>query len=198
MTENELSRAVIGCAMEVHTKLGSGLLEKTYQQCLIHDLRKEGFKIESEKSISIRYGDLEIKDAYRVDILVNDTLVVELKSVEEFSENHYAQVLTYLKLGGYKLGLLLNFKEKSLKNGIRRIVNGLNPMLIFYFGETNSTFGLLLPPLAPFAGTYVYFASGNTLSIIESMLKSNRSLLPDSTPVLAPFARTLLLFASKI
>ncbi len=115
MTENELSRIVIGYAIDVHTKLGSGLLEKAYQQCLIHDLRKEGFKIESEKSISIKYDDLEIKDAYRIDILVNDKLVVELKSVEEFSENHAAQVLTYLKLGGYKLGLLLNFREKVLK-----------------------------------------------------------------------------------
>ncbi|MCE3296667.1 MAG: hypothetical protein K0R65_2381 [Crocinitomicaceae bacterium] len=125
MTENELSRVIIGYAIDLHTKLGPGLLEKTYQQCLIHDLRKEGFKIEFEKSISIKYNDLEIKDAYRIDILVNDKLVIELKSVESFSENHYAQVLTYLKLGGYKLGLLFNFKEKSLKNGIKRVANGL-------------------------------------------------------------------------
>ena len=125
MTENELSRVIIGRAIDIHTKLGPGLLEKAYQQCLIHELRKEGFKIESEKRISIIYDDLEIPDAYRIDILVNNKLVVELKSIDEISDNHCAQVLTYLRLGGYKLGLLLNFKEKVLKKGIKRIANGL-------------------------------------------------------------------------
>lgn len=125
MTENELSKLVIGYAITIHSTLGSGLLEKAYQECLIYELRKGGFKVEFEKAISINYGDLEVQNAYRIDLLVNDKLVIELKSIDGFTDNHYAQVLTYLKLGNYKLGLLINFKEKLLKNGIKRVVNGL-------------------------------------------------------------------------
>lgn len=125
MNENELSKIVIGYAMEIHSALGSGLLEKAYQECLVHELRKEGLKVEKEKAISIIYGDLEIKNAYRIDLLIEDKLVIELKSTDYIIENHQAQVLTYLKLGKYKLGVILNFKEKMLKNGIKRIVNGL-------------------------------------------------------------------------
>lgn len=125
MTENELSSIVIGFAIKIHSTLGSGLLEKAYQECLIYELKNEGFNVEVEKTISIKYNDLEIQNAYRIDILVNDKLVIELKSIDSLTDNHYAQVLTYLKLGNYKLGLLLNFKEKLLKNGIKRVVNGL-------------------------------------------------------------------------
>lgn len=89
-----------------------------------HKLKKEGLLVEREKSIPIKYDDLTISNAYFIDILVENKLVLELKSVEQLTENHFAQTLTYLKLGNYKLGLLINFKESLLKNGIRRVING--------------------------------------------------------------------------
>lgn len=124
MTENELSRIIIGHAIDIHSSLGSGLLEHVYHECLFHKLRKEGLQVEKEKSIPIKYDDLTISNAYFIDILVENKLVLELKSVEQLTENHFAQTLTYLKLGNYKLGLLINFKESLLKNGIRRVING--------------------------------------------------------------------------
>ena len=125
MTENELSKIIIGIAMEVHTALGPGLLENVYKECLYYKIKEYGFKVEKEKTIPITFEEVKFEIGYRIDLLVEDKLVLELKSVEEISNLHIAQTLTYLKLGNYKLGLLLNFNSILLKNGIKRIVNNL-------------------------------------------------------------------------
>ena len=123
MTENEIATIVIGCAIEVHRHLGPGLLESAYQECLLYELKNKGLKVESEVPMPIIYKELSINHGYRMDILVEDKLVVELKTVECFTDVHLAQTLTYLRLGKYKLGLLINFKVTSLKQGIRRVIN---------------------------------------------------------------------------
>ena len=125
MTENELSKIIIGIAMEVHTALGPGLLENVYKECLYYKIKEYGFKVEKEKAIPITFEEVKFEIGYRIDLLVEDKLVLELKSVEDISNLHIAQTLTYLKLGNYKLGLLLNFNSILLKNGIKRIVNNL-------------------------------------------------------------------------
>ena len=123
MTENEIATIVIGCAIEVHRHLGPGLLESAYQECLLYELKNKGLKVESEVPMPIIYKELSINHGYRMDILVEDKLVIELKTVECFTDVHLAQTLTYLRLGKYKLGLLINFKVTSLKQGIRRVIN---------------------------------------------------------------------------
>lgn len=125
MTENELSKIIIGIAMEVHTALGPGLLENVYKECLYYKIKEYGFKVEKEKAIPITFEEVKFEIGYRIDLLVEDKLVLELKSVEDISNLHIAQTLTYLKLGNYKLGFLLNFNSILLKNGIKRIVNNL-------------------------------------------------------------------------
>ena len=123
MTENELSTIIIGCAIEVHRRLGAGLLERAYQECLMYELKLNGLKVKKEVLLPITYKDLKIDNGYRIDLLVEDKVVVELKTVEELHNAHFAQVLTYLKFGNYKLGLIFNFNEAILKNGIKRIIN---------------------------------------------------------------------------
>lgn len=123
MVENELSKIVIGCAIEVHRQLGPGLLESAYQECLYYELCNQGLSIEKEKPMPIVYKDIKLDHGYRIDLLVENKLVIELKTVECFTDVHIAQVLTYLNLGGYKLGLLINFHTTLLKNGIKRIIN---------------------------------------------------------------------------
>jgi len=123
MTENELSTIIIGCAIEVHRRLGAGLLERAYQECLMYELKLNGLKVEKEVLLPITYKDLKIDNGYRIDLLVEDKVVVELKTVEEIHNAHFAQTLTYLKFGNYKLGLIFNFNEAILKNGIKRIIN---------------------------------------------------------------------------
>ena len=125
MTENEISNKVIGIAIEVHNALGPGLLENVYKECLYHKIKQAGFKVEKEKSIPLIFEDVKLECGYRIDLLVEEKLVIELKSVETLSELHFAQTLTYLKLGNYKLGLLLNFNTVLLKEGIRRVENKL-------------------------------------------------------------------------
>ena len=125
MTENELATEVIGCAIKVHRALGPGLLENAYQQCLTHELREFGFKVEPEKPMPLVYDEVEMDCGYRVDFLVEDKLIIELKAVEKLTDVHLAQTLTYLKLSNCKLGLLINFNVSVLKNGIKRVVNGL-------------------------------------------------------------------------
>ncbi|RYM34950.1 GxxExxY protein [Brumimicrobium glaciale] len=125
MKENEISSVIIGCAIEVHNKLGPGLLESAYQKCLIYELEKIGFLVEQELKMPIVYKDLTLNHGYRIDLLVEKKIVIELKSVDAIIDIHEAQLMTYLKLGNYKLGLILNFKTKLLKHGIRRMVNGL-------------------------------------------------------------------------
>lgn len=125
MTENEISRLIIGYAIEVHKYLGPGLLESAYQECLYYELKKAKLKVEKEVAQPIIYKEIKLDHGYRIDLLVEDKVVVELKTVEALTDVHEAQVLTYLKLGDYKLGLLLNFNVTLLKNGLRRYVNGL-------------------------------------------------------------------------
>lgn len=123
MIENSLSKIIIGAAIEVHNKLGPGLLENTYKECLFHVLQKDGFKVEKEKPIPVYFDNVKINLGYRVDLLVEDKVVIELKSVEYLNDIHFSQILTYLRLGNFKLGLLINFNETKLKNGIRRVIN---------------------------------------------------------------------------
>lgn len=125
MTENELSKEVIGIAIHVHSKLGTGLLESAYQECLFYKLKEEGFIVEKEKSMPLVFEGIKLDCGYRIDLLIENKLVIELKSVEYLNEVHLAQTLTYLKLGNFKLGLLINFNVALLKNGIKRVVNNL-------------------------------------------------------------------------
>jgi len=123
MKENELSKMIIGCAIEVHKQLGPGLLESAYQECMFYELKQIGLKVQKEKPMPIVYKEVKLDHGYRIDLLVEEKVVIEIKTVDAFNEVHTAQVLTYLKLGNYKLGLLLNFQTTMLKNGIKRIIN---------------------------------------------------------------------------
>jgi GxxExxY protein len=125
MTENELSKIIIGCAIAVHKQLGPGLLESAYQECLYYELKINGLKVAKEKAMPIVYKEVKLDHGYRIDLLVENKVVIEIKTVEYLNDIHKAQTLTYLRLGGYKLGLLLNFQELVLKKGIKRIVNNL-------------------------------------------------------------------------
>ena len=120
---NDLNEKVIGSAIRVHRELGPGLLESAYQECLNYLLLKDGLFVEKEKPIPVVFEDVKLDCGYRIDLLVEKKLVLELKAIDKFSPVHHAQVLTYLKLGGYKLGLLLNFNVPVMKQGIRRIIN---------------------------------------------------------------------------
>jgi GxxExxY protein len=121
--ENDIATKVIGCAIEVHRMLGPGLLESAYQKCLFYELTSAGLYIEQEKPLPIIYKEVKLDHGYRLDMLVENKVVVELKTIEGFTDVHTAQVLTYLKLGNYKLGLLINFHNVLLKQGIKRIIN---------------------------------------------------------------------------
>ncbi len=121
--ENRITKTVIGAAIEVHKSLGPGLLESAYQECLGYEITTRGLRVKKEVSLPIIYKEVELDHGYRIDLLIEDSVVVELKTVESLNDVHMAQVLTYLKLGGYKLGLLINFHTTLLKNGIRRFIN---------------------------------------------------------------------------
>jgi GxxExxY protein len=123
MVENEISSKIIRHAIEVHRLLGPGLLESAYKECLYYDLVKDGFHVEREKPMPIIYKEIKLDHGYRMDLLVENRVVVEIKTVEAFTDVHAAQLLTYLKLGNYKLGLLINFNTSLLKNGIKRMIN---------------------------------------------------------------------------
>ena len=120
--ENEISRMVLQCAFKVHTKLGSGLLERVYRECLTYELKKEGLIVEQEKPFPVYYEEVKMECGYRVDLFINNKVVVELKVVDEFTIEHIAQCLTYMRLSESRLGLLLNFYKKSMKDGIKRLV----------------------------------------------------------------------------
>jgi GxxExxY protein len=124
--ENQLSRIILDAAFKVHTKTGPGLLETVYEVLLTHELRKQGLKVQRQVPVRIQYDELVFDEGFRADLLVEDKVMVELKSVEKLIPVHSKQVLTQLKLSGCKLGLLINFGEIHLKNGIERIVNGLS------------------------------------------------------------------------
>ncbi|MEP6806772.1 MAG: GxxExxY protein [Flavobacterium sp.] len=125
MTENEISNIIIGLAIDIHKVLGPGLLENAYQECLFYKIKQRGLSVEKEKTIPLIFEQVKLDCGYRIDILVENKLIIEIKSVESLTVKHLAQTLTYLKLGKYKLGLLINFSEVLLKNGIRRVVNEL-------------------------------------------------------------------------
>jgi len=119
---NQLSQQILKYAFKVHTELGPGLLESSYKECLYYLLNKNGLYTEKEKPMPLLFEDIKMEIGYRVDLLVDHRIIVEVKAVESFSLIHTAQVLTYLKLSGCKLGLLLNFQTAHLKNGIKRLV----------------------------------------------------------------------------
>ena len=125
MTENEISSKVIGAAIEVHASLGPGLLESAYQECLYYKIGQTGLQVMKEQPMPLVFEGVKLACGYRVDLLVENKLVVEIKSVEALNDIHLAQTLTYLKLGDYKLGLLINFNVSLLRNGIKRIINGI-------------------------------------------------------------------------
>ena len=123
MELNDLTEKIIGCAIKVHRVLGPGLLESAYEVCLVHELRKAGLKAERQVALPVIYEGLRLDADYFIDILVEDKVVIELKSVENILPIHEAQLLTYLKLANKKLGLLINFNVTLLKNGIKRRIN---------------------------------------------------------------------------
>lgn len=120
---NKITENIIGAAIEVHRTLGPGLLESAYQKCLYHELLGLGYSVKKEIPQPIIYKDIKLDHGYRIDLLVENKIVIELKTVEKFTDVHSAQILTYMKLGNYPLGLLLNFHTKLLKNGIKRFIN---------------------------------------------------------------------------
>jgi len=122
MKFDDLSNRVIGCAIEVHRHLGPGLLESTYEQCLAHELSRSGIAFQLQHPQPVTYKDIRLDCGYRIDVLVEEQLIVELKSVEEIKGIHEAQLLTYMKLAGVKVGLLINFNNTRLKDGIKRFV----------------------------------------------------------------------------
>jgi len=125
MNENVITSKVIGAAIEVHKILGPGLLESAYHDCLKHELMSAGLEYESESPITLNYKGLVIGEAYRLDLLVENKVIIELKTVSKLSDIHKIQLLTYLRLTNKKLGLLINFNEILLKHGIKRIANNL-------------------------------------------------------------------------
>ena len=123
LRENDITGLILKCAYKVHTALGPGLLESVYAECLFYEIRKFGLFVEKQKVLPIVYETITLEAGYRIDILVENKVIIELKSVEALNEVHFSQTLTYLRLSKCKVGLLINFNVASLKDGIRRIVN---------------------------------------------------------------------------
>jgi GxxExxY protein len=122
MLFENLTKIIIGCAIDVHKELGLGLLESAYEECLYYELIKSGLKIERQKAIPIIYKDIKLDCGYRADLIVDEKVLIELKTVEAFNPVHEAQILTYLKFAEKKLGLLMNFNVLRLKDGIKRYI----------------------------------------------------------------------------
>lgn len=122
--ENILAKEVIGSAIKVHKQLGPGLLESAYKECLYFELFKGGFLVEKEKAVPLIYDQVKLDCGYRLDIILENKLIIEVKSVEALNDIHLAQTLTYLKLSKCKLGLLINFNVLLLKDGVKRVING--------------------------------------------------------------------------
>jgi len=125
MSENELSNKVIGFAVKIHSTLGPGLLESSYEECMFYEINKSGLLVEKQKMLPLIYEEVKLDAGYRLDLIVEKKLILEIKSVENLNDVYFAQLLTYLKLSGCKLGLLMNFNVKLMKDGIRRVVNNL-------------------------------------------------------------------------
>ena len=124
ITEEQISRIVFESALKVHKSLGPGLLESAYEECLFYEVKKTGLKVEKQKPLPLIYEEVNLEIGYRIDIIIENKFIVEVKSVELLNDVHLAQLLTYLKLSSCKLGLLINFNVKLLKNGGRRVING--------------------------------------------------------------------------
>jgi GxxExxY protein len=124
MSENEIGKIVVDCVISLHKELGPGLLETVYEVLLSHELELKGLRIKRQVQIPIEYHGIKFNEGFRADIVVEDKVILELKSVESVNDAHKKQVLTYLKLTGYKLGYLLNFGEALMKDGITRLING--------------------------------------------------------------------------
>ncbi len=125
LAENNLSAEVVDAAVQVHSRLGPGLFESVYEVCLAHELTKRGFAVQRQVPICVVYDSIRFDEGFKADIIINDTLIIELKSIETILPVHKKQLLTYLKLADKKIGLLLNFGAPLMKNGIVRLVNGL-------------------------------------------------------------------------
>ncbi|MCE7053714.1 GxxExxY protein [Algoriphagus sp. AGSA1] len=122
LEKEKLTELILKCAFKVHSQLGPGLLESAYQACLKYELEKEGLLVASEVPVSLIYEEIKLECGYRIDLLVENQVIIELKVVEKLTEVHTAQILTYLKFSGHKVGLLLNFNTKSLREGIKRYI----------------------------------------------------------------------------
>lgn len=126
MTENEISKVVFESGLKIHRKLGIGLYESIYEECLFYELKKAGVKVERQKPLNIQYEELLLENAFRMDLLIENKVVLEIKSVESLNKFHASQLKNYLRLGNYKLGMLINFNSQLFKNGVMRIANGLD------------------------------------------------------------------------
>ncbi|MCY1659570.1 GxxExxY protein [Chryseobacterium sp. SL1] len=124
MNENEIAKIIVDAGLKIHRILGPGLYETVYEQCLEYELLNRGLLVERQKFLSIQYENLNVTNAFKVDLLVENKVVIEIKAQETLDNFHNAQLLNYLKLGNYRLGLLLNFNSKLFKNGINRVING--------------------------------------------------------------------------
>jgi GxxExxY protein len=124
MTENEISNIVFNAALNIHKELGPGLLESAYEECLFYELQKIDLHVEKQKPLPLIYEEIKMDIGYRVDIMIENKFIVEIKAVESLNDIHLAQILTYLRLSNCKLGMLINFNVTLLKNGIRRVING--------------------------------------------------------------------------
>ncbi|BDQ01747.1 MAG: hypothetical protein KatS3mg036_1127 [Ignavibacterium sp.] len=125
MHENEIAKIIFEAGLKVHKALGPGLLESAYEECMFYELKKLAIKVEKQKALPLIYEEVKLDVGYRIDLLVENKVIIEIKSVEALNDLHLAQLLTYLKLSNCKLGLLINFNTVLFKNGVRRVVNGL-------------------------------------------------------------------------
>ncbi|WP_313003969.1 GxxExxY protein [Chryseobacterium gleum] len=123
MIENEISEIVFNAGMKIHRTLGIGLYENVYEECLVYELKNRGLNVESQKNIDIEYEELKISKAFRVDLLVENKLIIEIKAVPEINDYHFFQLLNYLRITNIKLGMILNFHSMLFKNGVKRVVN---------------------------------------------------------------------------
>lgn len=124
MEINKITEQILNCAFRVHSELGPGLLENAYEECLYYELKKNNLIVEKQKALPLVYHEIKLDTGYRVDLLVEKKVIVEIKAIEALNDVHFAQVITYLKLSKCTVGLLINFNVRSLKSGIRRIING--------------------------------------------------------------------------
>ncbi|MFN8237518.1 MAG: GxxExxY protein [Chitinophagales bacterium] len=125
MKENEISKIIVDIAFKIHSELGPGLFESVYEEILYHELHEEGLNVKRQVEIPVYWNDLKMNVGFRADLIVEDKVIIEIKSIESLAALHFKQVITYLKISNLKLGLLINFNENLLKNGIRRLVNNL-------------------------------------------------------------------------